>query len=138
MATGIRGIDTIVRGLEKEVIRLEATGLAGLLEAIANIREDMDRTEPLIPVGETGNLRSSWFVAPASDIKTRQVVLYFGFSANYALYVHEREPGAPWGDGVVPDDINWNRPGSGPKFLEESLKRNIEMTMQILQKNMKK
>lgn len=54
-----------------------------------------------------------------------------GFSANYAIEVHEkvgRSGMAKRGlshmrSGV--GDINWSRPGSGPKFLENALDRNI-------------
>jgi hypothetical protein len=66
-----------------------------------------------------------------TDIVTRNIGMRFGFSANYAMYVHERVEGAPWGDGVV-GDINWNEPGSGPKFLEAAIKRNIDKILIIM------
>jgi len=132
---GIKGIDHVTRGMEKALGKLNASGAVGLRLAVAHIRGDMEKTPPLIPV-KTNNLRSSWFVNFVKNLQGGQAVI-FGFQANYAVYVHERLPGEPWGAGVVPDDIDWSRPGSGPKFLEASLKRNTDEVLRIIANNMK-
>lgn len=140
MATGIQGIDNVTKGLEKALIRYQAGASKGMIEAVAFIREDMDNTPPLIPIGKSrpgytgGHLRSTWFVSFVKSLQAGRVVL-FGFSANYALYVHEMVEGEPWGEGGVVGIINWSRPNSGPKFLEAALKRNTREIMRILQAN---
>jgi len=135
MATGIKGIDSVTRGLEKALVRYQAGAAAGMIEAVAFLREDMDTTPPLIPL-DSGNLRASWFTSFVTNLQAGRTIM-FGFSANYALYVHERIEGAPWGGGVV-GIVNWSRPGSGPKFMEAALKRNTQQIMKILQANARK
>jgi len=72
----------------------------------------MDKVSPKIPV-DTGNLRQSFFIhSEFSPISGPFVQL--GFSANYAIIVHE-----------MINAKNWSRQGSGAKFLENALDRNI-------------
>lgn len=61
-----------------------------------------------------------------STMKTKAVsagvpMVVLGFSANYAIYVHE----------AYGDNIEWSRPGSGPGFFKNALERNEK---QILKK----
>ena len=83
----------------------------------------MDKTPPLIPVGRTGNLRASWFVSSFSAPKGPGLVM--GFSANYAVYVHEMV------------DANFQRPDAGAKFFEASIRRNTEEVLKIIKENVK-
>lgn len=132
MASGITGIDQVAENLNGQLIRIQAGSIQGLRAAVSYIRKDMDTTPPLIPI-DKGKLRASWYQRTVKAIQGPAVV--FGLSANYALYVHEREPGAPWGDDTV-GEIKWSRTGSGPKFLEASMKRNTEKVMLILKRHM--
>lgn len=135
--TGIHGLDQLNRNLNKELEKNKLQSLSGFQRVAAMIRADMEKTPPLVPVGKTGNLRGSWFNEFMTDIVTRNVGMRFGFSANYAFYVHERVEGAPWGDGVV-GKVNWNRPGSGPKFLESAIKRNTDRILQIMKEEIQR
>ncbi|OFY64751.1 MAG: hypothetical protein A2Y71_06160 [Bacteroidetes bacterium RBG_13_42_15] len=110
--------------LDKEIMLIKDRTSKGCLEAVAYIRRDMDKTPPLIPV-KTNNLRSSWFSTPVRDSADRFGVK-FGFSANYAAFVHEML------DEVYGKKINWTRPGSGPKFFEKALDRNYNEILQII------
>lgn len=127
----IKGFDTVIRNLNKEIKGIKGRSMKGLIESAVIIRRDMDKTPPKIPV-DTGNLRASWFTFPVRALGG--VGLIMGFSANYALVVHERVEGAPWGDGTV-GKIDWNRSGSGPKFLQASLFRNAPLVLATIQKN---
>ena len=101
--------------------------LKGLIEAAIVIRRDMEDTPPLIPVSTGGgNLRASYFSEAGYDAAGNPRVL-LGFTASYAWYVHE----------MIGEDVQFNRPGSGPKFLEAALKRNVDKVHQILLKNAK-
>ena len=58
----------------------------------------------------------------------KEPVLIMGFSANYAVFVHEMVGG----EG---GKIDWSRPGSGAKFFEEALDRNKGLMLQIIRDN---
>ena len=124
--TGIKGMDVVLRNLNREIDALELRSKAGLIEAAILIRVGMDSTPPLIPI-DTGNLRASWFTA--SFELNGQIGIVLGFNANYAIFVHEMMDNSG-------KKINWSRPGSGPKFFEAALKRNKENVLNILKRNM--
>jgi hypothetical protein len=124
----IRGLERVVANLNKEIKGIEDRSLAGLLLAVAMVRRSMEDTPPLIPI-EFGNLRASWFATPTSMPAGPAVIC--GFSANYAVYVHEMLASA------TGNPINWSRPGSGPKFFQSALRRNTDKILQIIKENAK-
>jgi len=113
----VRGVDKVIRNLNREIQQIEGRTMKGLIRAAALLRYDMDHTEPLIPV-DWGNLRGSWFTDP--QYMKGQPVVRLGFSANYAWYVHEMV------------DANFQRPGAGAKFFEAALKRNHNEILEII------
>lgn len=126
--TGLKGLDTVLNNLNREIRNIKDRSMNGLIKSAILIRRDMDVTPPLIPV-DTGNLRASWI--PGTPVYDKdQFGIIIGFSANYAVFVHE----------MVDKDnkkINWNRPNSGPKFFEEALKRNEKEIVRIIAENAK-
>ena len=86
-------------------------------------------TPPLVPE-DTGNLRNSRFQKPLKKPATGDPYVIFGYQSNYAAAVHEMM------QSVSGKPINWNRPGSGPKFLEASIKRNTQRVLQIIKTTM--
>ena len=96
------------------------TALAGALleEAETAMEKSKDGLVPVAPDG--GTLRASGFVDPPERSGTKVWVElgYGGAAAAYALAVHE------FPDGPIPPSwqgktsLNWNVPGSGPKYLE--------------------
>jgi len=117
-ASPVRDFATIWKAIEEGA-------LVGYIESVKLIRRDMDKTPPLIPVSAGGGtLRSSWFARPIVN------GVLAGFSADYAPYVHEMTS-PPYGV------VKWTRPGSGPKFLEEALKRNAQIIPGIVAKHVK-
>ena len=146
----VRGIDKVMTRLNMAIAKIEATSLAGLIQAAIIIRRDMDKTPPVIPI-DFGNLRASWFIvagfgpsprtsggfkgpeaskmsADHSSVKggakakvTGKPMIGFGFSAYYANIVHEE---------MTPK--NWQRPGSGPLFLERSVTRNYSAILMAI------
>jgi len=121
----LQGMSTVMANLNKEILKIEGRSMKGLIESAIIIRRDMEKTPPLIPI-DTGNLRASWFTSP---IKVPgRIGLLIGFNANYAVFVHE----------MIDKEgkkINWNRPGSGPKFFEASLTRNEKLILQTIRDN---
>lgn len=157
--SGIKGVREVMTNLNKFMQTHAQQGLKGLIDCAALIRTDMSKTSPKVPV-DTRNLEQSWFVVTArqsnstaafkgpdaaiaasyhtaaiSEAKalvkqTDNPTMIMGFSANYAAAVHEM------GLSRNGNEIQWNRPGSGPKFFEMALKRNEKAMLQILAKNM--
>lgn len=120
--TGLRGINNVVRNLNKELRKIKGRSLPGLIAAATIIRRDMDSTPPLIPV-DTGNLRASWYTT--TGYRASNPFVTMGFSASYALVVHERL----WRNG--------KRPGSGPKFFMASLMRNKTKILGVIAASVK-
>jgi len=112
-------MDRVLINLNREIKGIENRSMQGLIESAIIVRRDMDKTPPLIPV-DTGNLRASWFTTPVR--KGTQQGLMVGFNANYAVFVHENV------------GAHFNRPQSGAKFFEASLKRNKQMILETIKR----
>lgn len=150
----LKGLNQTLHSLNKEVSKIEKRTLKGLIQAGIVIMRDMEKTSPKIPV-DTGNLRASRFLVTSEGTEAgnftgsfkgkdagemqahhaafvnsvsssisimKKPVIILGFSANYAAKVHESV------------GTNFQRPGSGAKFLEASLKRNEKEVLQEIQK----
>ena len=116
-----RGMDRVLRNLSKEVEKIKIGSAAGLVEAVEFIHNDTEKTPPITPV-DTGNLRSSW--STRFFRRNKQSVIIFGYSANYALYVHEMiDRGRT---------IKWSRPNSGAKWFEYAIKRNVDRILYLI------
>jgi len=118
----IRGFEQVIANLNKEILAITEGARLGMLKAAIHIQRDVETNEPLTPV-DLGDLRLSWEVHSIHQggLGHRQFGIMFGYSANYALWVHE-----------MVDAKNWTRPGSGPKWLEASINRNHDTLLQII------
>jgi hypothetical protein len=130
----IIGTKNVQEALNKKLAQIKGASISGLLKAAAFLREDMDRTPPLIPV-DTGNMRARYRTYPVPEINTNKVTVIAGWPAvskdEYAPYVHEMT------QPPYENEINWSRPGSGPKFFEAAVKRNTNNFVQIVANNVK-
>ena len=122
--TGVKGMDIVLRNLNRELAKMQTLSMAGLIEAVMLVEQDMYKTPPMVP-WDTGNLAGSWFRTPHYTPQGPFVLM--GFTANYALWVHEN----------MDSGIKWNKPGSGPKFLEAALKRNKDEILRIIGETLK-
>jgi len=137
----ISGMNEVMRNLNAEIQAIKGRSANGLIQAGMLVRRDMEVTPPVIPV-DTGNLRASWFTTLIRNLNL--VGLTLGFSANYAVFVHENV-GA---DFVTP---RWRydkkrkkrkywytpREGAGAKFFESALKNNKDNILKIIRDNAK-
>jgi hypothetical protein len=112
----------VMRNLNKEIKDIKVHTMKGFIKSAIIIRRDMEKTPPLIPVA-TGNLRLSWGTFPIYVMA--MPTLKFGFSANYALTVHESY------------GRNFRRPGAGAGFFVGSIYRNKGKILNEIQKNAK-
>jgi hypothetical protein len=187
MPSKIKGLEQVMRNLNTRINSIPDRTLKGIIRGVAQIRRDMDKTAPLIPV-DKGNLRASFFVVTsqgsvtqgasprfkatgkkttltASEMMKLQSVhantisemmskakalsskgpfVVFGFGAYYALFVHEMTTSSGLSKrslshmGAVSKrgqaGINWTRPGSGPKFLENAVDRNTAYVLYTVAK----
>lgn len=135
----IRGFEKVNANLNKALTKIKGNIIPGMIELSILIRRDIDLVSPVVPV-DTGNLRGSWFTVASNGkeitgLHTDQKIvskykgkvsssskpmLAMGLSANYAGAVHERM------------DMEFKRPGAGPKFLEAALKRNKKKALEII------
>lgn len=141
MAKGykIQGMDEVIKNLNVELNKIKGKTTKGLIEASIYVHRQMETVSPKIPI-DTSNLCHSYFVtinktgsvegqAP-SDVEAkvksrRDPTMALGFGANYALFVHENM------------EARFNRPGSGPKFLETHLKNGQSKILEIIKQNIK-
>jgi hypothetical protein len=119
----LKGLDTVLKNLNKEIKAIEGRSVEGMLLAVAEIRDDIDSKSPMVPVGETGTLRESWFAYPL-NLSVGPAVI-FGHSANYAVFVHEMV------------GANFQRPGAGAKWLQAAIRNSKERTLKIIADNAK-
>lgn len=136
------GVDKVLSNLNKEIAAIKLRTLGGLIVGSIIVRRDMEATSPLVPVdlgnlraswftvtrlgagsttsafvGENANQLAYDYTISITGAQTdvnsdTDPVLIMGFSAGYALWVHELIDGT------------FKRPGAGAKFLESALKRN--------------
>ena len=118
----VKGFSKVKANLRKALKQIENQSAKGLIQSAILIRVDMDKTPPLIPI-DLGNLRASWFTNSFRTFKGPGLMM--GFSANYAAAIHEKV------------GAKFQRPGSGPKFFEASLKRNRKEIINIIGINAK-
>jgi len=124
MGYRIEGIEMVLANINEELQKMKLRSHLGLIAAANYVLTDADiGTPPLVPE-DTGNLRSSRFVEPMWEGQNPYVLL--GYTAGYAAAVHEMMY------SVSGRPINWQRPGSGPKFFESSLKRNSKQVLYII------
>ena len=93
----ITGFDQVIKNLNVEILAISNNTRKGLLKASIFIHRDMETNPPLIPE-QFGPLRASWQTFPEHDgpIGDRKYGLRMGFSANYALWVHEMYGAVNW------------------------------------------
>lgn len=113
----VKGLNTVMNNLNKEITAIKGRTAEGLIESAVLVRRSMEETPPLVPV-DTGNLRQSWFTTLIK--KAHKIGLIMGFSANYAVFVHENV------------DAKFSRPNAGAKFFESSIKRNEKNILRII------
>lgn len=109
----VEGLDTVLRNLNREIEGIEGRTIGGLLAGGLIIQGQAQKNVPV----EYGNLRASAYTRKAMDDAQAVEV---GFTAAYAIYVHEnmeqKLKGQPRPSGL---GEYWS-PG-GPKFLERAV-----------------
>jgi hypothetical protein len=169
--TYLKGLDDVMKNLNKEIQAIEGRTGAGLLRAAIIVRRAMSKESPKIPV-DTSNLEHSFFMtvknvgtssvagtvkasftgAKSAEMQSEHAsvvaecrswiagskipLLIIGFSANYALFVHENIEADFTSERLKYDrkthkaTTQKKRPGAGAKFFEAHLNANRTAMLQ--------
>ena len=125
--TKTRGIGEVLANINREISQIQDRGVDGLLEAGFLLQR---RSQGKVPV-EYGNLRASAYTRKAID---EPAAVEVGYSAAYALEVHEnlenKRAGQPRPSGL---GVYWGPKGE-PKFLESTLTENADAFVEIVRR----
>lgn len=110
------GADKMLRRFNREVQQIKGRTRQGMRAAALLVRRESQKICPV----DTGNLRGSAYTEVYDNLR-KGPGAEIGYTAYYAPYVHE-----------MPEDFNFKRPGSGPKFLERALLENTERIKTII------
>lgn len=102
----LQGQASVRSRLQQAVAETDRGAVRGVIRSQLLVRR---RALPRTPV-EFGFLRNS-ATTPPPRRTARGIVGEIGFTARYAIWVHEN----------VDPDVEWTAPGTGPKFLERPL-----------------
>jgi hypothetical protein len=114
----LKGLEAVIANLNKEIKAIEGRSLAGMIRAAVVVRRSTEETPPLTPV-DLGNLRASWFTHPGYA-PGGNPFLTMGYSANYAVYVHEMV------------GAKFQRPGAGAKWFQAAFRRNKDRILEVI------
>lgn len=121
----LQNIDQVTANINAELQKMKKRSLLGLKVAAAEVLASADNVSPTVPM-EFGILRGSTFIEGNTQAGTGDPYVDLGYGTKYAAAVHEMMQ-SPSGK-----PIKWKRVGSGPKFLEASLKRNSQKVVEIV------
>jgi hypothetical protein len=133
-AGSVKGLDTVMRNLNREVKGIKGRTLAGLYEAGLKVQASAQRRVPV----DTGNLKASAYTRKDPGGQPQVEV---GFTAAYAVFVHEnlemKLKGVPRTSGSGKGRY-WDPQGrAGPKFLQNAVSENVRNILAIVQKTAK-
>lgn len=110
----LTGIDTVIRNMNGSIAKIKKQVLGGLYNAGIMIK---GKALPLTPIDES-NLRGSAYVNNPV-ITSQGPVVEIGYTADYAVYVHERT------------ELH-HAPPTQAKFLEDAIKTNTGAILNLI------
>jgi len=118
----INGFDLLLANYGAEMEKIGITSRAGLIRVAKFIQRETESVAPLVPIGKTAVLHHSFEIHNiSSGVKgNRKHGIMFGYSANYALWVHEMI------------GAHFKREGAGAHWFRAAIERNHDVIMQIL------
>lgn len=118
--TTLKGLDKVMRNLNIEIEKIKGRSEQGLLAVGLFIKGEAQEITPV----EKGVLVNSSFVD--LDKQPKGPVVRVGYTAEYAAKVHE-----------FPEDFNYTKPGTGPKFLEKTVDANQATILKVIKNRAK-
>lgn len=128
--SAMEGLEKVLENLNKEVAAIEGRTMKGLLEGGLIVQGESQRRVPV----EYGKMRASAYTRRAKDAEGAVEV---GYSAAYAVWVHEnleqKLKGEPRPSGL---GKYWG-PNGQPKFLQTALEVRADDLVKAVAKNVK-
>ena len=115
----LEGMGTVLRNLENEIQAIQQRSVKGLVLCQIRLQKAAFNVTPW----RLGHLAGSYQTPPPTQVRPGVWEAIVENTAEYALKVHE-----------MPEDTNWNKPGTGPKFLERPLFENADKFLEILRR----
>ena len=113
----MKGLDEVLANLSREVQAIEGRTREGMTEVGMFIEGEAVDITPQ----RKGVLANSAFHDTDSGAAGSGPRVRIGYTAKYAPYGHE-----------MPESFNYTKPGTGPKFLEKAIKRNLRTILEII------
>ena len=160
----LQGVKDVMANINKALEQYQEKSLKGMILAAIHVRRSMEKTAPKIPV-DKGNLRASFFITTSKGggdhapgikpegkhaaehqvtvnraqaiIQGKQPVVAMGFSANYAVYVHENLQADFTRPIKIGGKLKKRRAGAGPRFFQAALEREQNEIIRILAEHSK-
>lgn len=124
----VKGLDTLLKNLNKEIQKIEGNTRKGLSKAGLFIKAEAQERAPV----DYGVLRNSAFSQISPVTFKGYPVVTVGFTAKYAAWVHEmpmKLKGLPRTSGSK-KGVYWQ--GGENKFLEKAVKWNVKEILNII------
>jgi hypothetical protein len=159
----VKGLDKVIRNLNKEIVKIQGRTAKGLIEAAAWIHEDTTKTSPMTPL-DLGNLRASWFYTVRGA--KAEGILFSGSVASKGRYkgslslrgklerhhnlavsigkkkISKYKIGIAFGYGAFyasyvheMKGVNWTTSGTGGRWFQKAIKRNKVTIIEIVRRN---
>lgn len=112
----VKGLDQVIANLNSEIGNIEGATVGGLLAAGLIIQAEAQGMTPV----DTGNLKDSAFTRKAPE---NEFAVEIGFSAAYAIYVHE--------------DLDAYHEVGQAKFLEVAVENKQQEALQVIAQHVK-
>jgi hypothetical protein len=153
----LRGLNNVIRNLNREIKKIEGRSLRGLILFGILIMNDTENTSPITPV-DVGNLRASRFIVGSDgNIAQGSVPSFQGKGSGELISGHKSELQISKSElkrrkmiavrigfsafyaFFVHEAIgrDYKRPGAGAKYLESSLKNKAQEGLRIIQNEAK-
>ncbi len=113
----LEGAASVIEGLDRELMKIKERSFKGLVLCQAELKREAMQITPY----RFGHLAGSYQAPMPREVQPGVVEAIVENTAEYAVKVHE-----------MPEDTNWNKPGTGPKFLERPLFENADNFREIL------
>ncbi len=113
----LEGTASMIQNLDRALMEIQKRSMKGLVLCQALLTHEAMEITPW----NTGHLAGSFQAPIPREVSPGVIEAVVENTAEYALKVHE-----------MPENTNWNKKGTGPKFLERPLFENADTFREII------
>lgn len=136
MSVKIKGLQQVVKNINKAVGVITEAGVDGVIQAGSLVRREGQIQTPV----ETGNLVASWYGPTIYKVNNvDRIIALIGLTAFYAPFVHEMVGAnftGPRPESKSPARQKGGKPTAKAKFLEDPLKANATKIIELISLSM--